>query len=456
MKTVLEYLEYSAAVRPHAVAVEDAGGTATFQELEVGCRKVGSALTERIALREPVAIFLEKGRQALWAFWGTVYAGGFYVPLNPDLPPARLEAVRSQVVDTDPLYTNFTSGSTGQPKGVVVSHRSVIDFIDTFVDCFGMDHTDILANQAPFDFDVSVKDLYTMLKTGAKLSVVPKELFSRPKELLDWLCDRKVTSLTWAVSALCLISTFHGLDYRVPETVRRVLFSGEVMPEKHLRAWRTHLPEAVFGNLYGPTEITCNCTYHILEPDRDYPQGIPIGKPFPNERVFLLDQGDRVITTPGAVGEICVGGTALALGYYRAPEATAAAFVPNPTNPCWPEPIYRTGDLGQYGAEGELYFRGRKDFQIKYQGHRIELEEIERAVAKVPGVERCICTFEEKRQRLSGFYLGTADPDQVRQTLAQQLPSYMVPSVLRPCETFPLNKNGKVDRKALLERRTTP
>ena len=305
--------------------------------------------------------------------------------LAAPLQPARLEAVRSQVVDTDPLYTNFTSGSTGQPKGVVVSHRSVIDFIDTFVDCFGMDHTDILANQAPFDFDVSVKDLYTMLKTGAKLSVVPKELFSRPKELLDWLCDRKVTSLTWAVSALCLISTFHGLDYRVPETVRRVLFSGEVMPEKHLRAWRTHLPEAVFGNLYGPTEITCNCTYHILEPDRDYPQGIPIGKPFPNERVFLLDQGDRVITTPGAVGEICVGGTALALGYYRAPEATAAAFVPNPTNPCWPEPIYRTGDLGQYGAEGELYFRGRKDFQIKYQGHRIELEEIERAVAKVPG-----------------------------------------------------------------------
>ena len=138
-----------------------------------------------------------------------------------------------------------------------------------------------------------------------------------------------------------------------------------------------------------------------------------------------------------------MGGTALALGYYRAPEATAAAFVPNPTNPCWPEPIYRTGDLGQYGAEGELYFRGRKDFQIKYQGHRIELEEIERAVAKVPGVERCICTFEEKRQRLSGFYLGTADPDQVRQTLAHQLPVTWCPRCSAPVRPFPSIRTEK-------------
>ena len=466
MKTVLEYLEYSAAVRPHAVAVEDAGGTATFQELEVGCRKVGSALTERIALREPVAIFLEKGRQALWAFWGTVYAGGFYVPLNPDLPPARLrqiqsvlqanyvitdrahrvraleifspeaildveellaaplqparlEAVRSQVVDTDPLYTNFTSGSTGQPKGVVVSHRSVIDFIDTFVDCFGMDHTDILANQAPFDFDVSVKDLYTMLKTGARLTVVPKELFSRPRELVDWLCDRGATTLIWAVSALCLVSAFHGLDYRVPAGVNKVLFSGEVMPHKHLKAWRDHLPEATFVNLYGPTEITCNCTYHVLDPGRDYAGGIPIGKAFPNEEVFLLDDQDREITAPGVTGELCVRGTALALGYCRAPAATAAAFVPDPRGRAWPAVIYRTGDLGQYGPEGELYFRGRKDFQIKYQGHRIELEEIEGAVAQVPGVERCCCLFQEERQRLWGFYQGTAEPETVPEGLVR-------------------------------------
>ena len=497
MKTVLEYLEYSAAVRPHAVAVEDAGGTATFQELEVGCRKVGSALTERIALREPVAIFLEKGRQALWAFWGTVYAGGFYVPLNPDLPPARLrqiqsvlqanyvitdrahrvraleifspeaildveellaaplqparlEAVRSQVVDTDPLYTNFTSGSTGQPKGVVVSHRSVIDFIDTFVDCFGMDHTDILANQAPFDFDVSVKDLYTMLKTGAKLSVVPKELFSRPKELLDWLCDRKVTSLTWAVSALCLISTFHGLDYRVPETVRRVLFSGEVMPEKHLRAWRTHLPEAVFVNLYGPTEITCNCTYYRVGRVFSDGEKIPAGRAFPGRTVFLMDEDGHEIAQPGRTGEICAAGESLASGYYRDREQTEKKFIRFPVHGGGMQRVYRTGDLGYYDASGELVFAGRKDFQIKHMGHRIELEEVESAMNAVPGVTKSCCVFDRKQNRICGFYMGNVTGSQVRRYMKERVPVYMVPSGIRQVAAMPLTKNGKTDREYFL------
>ena len=156
------------------------------------------------------------------------------------------------------------------------------------------------------------------------------------------------------------------------------------MPEKHLRAWRTHLPEAVFVNLYGPTEITCNCTYHILHPDRDYPQGIPIGKPFPNERVFLLDQGDRVITTPGAVGEICVGGHGPGPGVLPGPGGHGGRLCPQPHQPLLAGAHLPHRGPGTVRGRGELYFRGRKDFQIKYQGHRIELEEIERAVAKVP------------------------------------------------------------------------
>ena len=500
MRNVLKYLENSAVIYPDKIAVTDEHGSITYRELQETCRRVGSAMAERTRIGTPVAVMMEKGIRALCAFWGTVYAGGYYVLLNPDLPVSRLAqiqsvlkagyvitdaahkeiagelfpaeavlliedlqktavdegvlaGVRSRMIDTDPLYANFTSGSTGVPKGVVVSHRSVIDFIDVFTELFSITKEDIIANQAPFDFDVSVKDIYSAMKVGGTLTVVPKQLFSRPKELLDLLCEQKVTTMIWAVSALCLISTFHGLDYRVPETVDRVLFSGEVMPAKHLRTWMEHLPNARFVNLYGPTEITCNCTYHILDRERSYEQGIPIGRAFPNEHVFLLDGDDREVTTPDTVGEICVRGSALALGYYKNPQQTEKAFTANPLNDCYPERIYRTGDLGRYSEDGELFFSGRKDFQIKYMGHRIELEEIELAISAIPGIERCCCVFDEKKQKLYGFYIGEIEKKELHGRLRELLPIFMVPGILCPVTEFPLTKNGKVDRKGLLERR---
>lgn len=500
MRNVLEYLENSAAIYPDHVAVMDEHGCITYRELYEVCRRVGSAMADRIRIGTPVAVIMEKGIQTLCAFWGTVYAGGYYVLLNPDLPVSRLTQIQSVLqadyvitdsahkelakelfsgesilliediqeasldenvlsrihscmIDTDPLYANFTSGSTGIPKGVVVSHRSVIDFIDVFTELFHITKEDIIANQAPFDFDVSVKDIYSAMKVGGTLTVVPKQLFSRPKELLDLICEQKVTTMIWAVSALCLISTFHGLDYRVPKTVNKVLFSGEVMPAKHLWTWMGHLPNAQFVNLYGPTEITCNCTYHILDRERSYEQGIPIGHAFPNEHVFLLDEDDREVTSPDTVGEICVRGSALALGYYKNPQQTEKAFAVNPLNDCWPERIYRTGDLGRYAENGELFFCGRKDFQIKYMGHRIELEEIELAISAIPGIERCCCIFDEKKQKLYGFYIGEIEKKELHGRLRERLPIFMVPGILCPVTEFPLTKNGKVDRKCLLERR---
>ena len=318
-------------------------------------------------------------------------------------------------------------------------------------DTSSITHEDVIANQAPFDFDVSVKDIYSALATGATLVLVPRPLFSQPQQLLDFLCQHRATTLIWAVSALCLITTVHGLDYRVPETVNKVLFSGEVMPAKHLKTWMEHLPQAQFVNLYGPTEITCNCTYHIIDRTRSYPDGIPMGQAFPNEDVFLLDGEDHLVTAPNVVGEVCVRGSALALGYYRNPEQTAKAFPNNPLNPCYPERIYRTGDLARYSSLGELHFCGRKDFQIKHMGHRIELEEIERAVSNLSGVHRCCCVFHSEKRRLYAFYQGELTPKELRLQLLPTLPPYMIPNVFRQVEQFPLNKNGKIDRTLLMK-----
>ncbi len=495
---VLDYLETSALRHPEKIAVIEEDTSVSYADFINAAQRIGSGVIAAGIRRAPVIVFMDKGIDALCAFMGIAYAGCCYSLLNPEFPRARLEqiysvlesnlviaepalvdaakeifvgaqvttvnalkandvdaaalqCVRKRAIDADPLYINFTSGSTGTPKGIVVGHRSVIDFIDCFTDRMGIAGDDIIANQAPFDFDVSVKDIYSALCMGATLVIVPRKLFSAPVQLIDYLCNNNITAMIWAVSALCLISTFHGLDYRTPETVRRIIFSGEVMPYKHLKTWMQHLPEATFVNVYGPTEITCNCTYHILEPGRDYSGGIPIGEPFPNEDVFLLDEDNRKVDEIDKVGEICVRGAALALGYYRSEEQCARSFVRNPLNGCYPEIIYRTGDLGRIDAAGDMYFCGRKDFQIKHMGHRIELEEIERAMAAINGVERCCCTFDEKKSRLKGFYVGTIEKDQLYAAMKERMPEFMIPGVLRRVDDMPLTKNGKIDRRKLEE-----
>lgn len=497
MNNILEFLEATAARLPDQTAVIDERGACCWHELLAYSQSAGTALAARLSPRTPVPVLMEKGRYALYAFFGAVQAGCFYVPLNPALPqprlrqvldvlgapllitdrdhvglaaqlcpegtvllaedliqtppdPAALARIRDGMTDSDPLYCLFTSGSTGTPKGVVIRHRSVLSFIPAFTGLFGIGENDVIGNQAPFDFDVSVKDIYAALYTGAALVVIPRQLFSQPAALMDFLCRHRVTSLTWAVSALCLVSALHGLDYRTPDSVRRVLFSGEVMPPAHLRRWMQALPHADFVNLYGPTEITCNCTYHRIERENEYTAGLPLGKAFPNARVFLLDGADREITRPDEAGEICVGGAGLALGYYNAPDQTARAFVQHPCNRRYEERIYRTGDLGQYDGQGRLYFCGRKDFQIKHMGHRIELEEIERAVAALPGASQCCCVFDEAKSRLHAFYTGTAESAALYEQLSRQLPVFMLPRTLERLEQMPLTGNGKTDRRRLL------
>lgn len=503
MNNVLEYLEASAAAFPNKMAAKDDKISCTYGELISDAKTIGTMLAAKTEIRKPIAVFMDKGVITLKAYMGILYAGCFYVLIDPSFPGDRirqildvlktdivitekaqeenlrntgydkeiiysdemlnneefkeseevLRDIRCRLTDTDPVYCNFTSGSTGVPKGVLICHRSVIDFIDQFTKTFGITCDDVIGNQAPFDFDVSVKDIYSTLKMGATLIMIPRAFFMFPNAVVDMLDDNKVTTLIWAVSALCLLNRLHGLKHKVPSHINKIMFSGEMMPIKQLNIWRTYYPDAMFVNLYGPTEITCNCTYYILDREFSEDDRLPMGQAFANERVFLLNDNDREIQAdkPQTAGELCVAGTALALGYYNNPAATKKAFTKNPLQSMWPETIYRTGDLAYYGDDGMLYFAGRKDFQIKHMGHRIELEEIESVLGSVSIVEHACCFFDEKRSKIVAFYVGGEDKKQILDEMKQKVPEYMVPNILRCVEALPLTKNGKTDRKLLRE-----
>lgn len=497
MRNVLEYLEHSAREYPEKIVAEDINRRCSYRELLENAKHIGTSLAKIETPGKPIAVFMEKSVEALTAFMGIVYAGCFYILINPEQPvfriqqilkvsgaeciitlnnteeallkagftgalssyqellkndinEERLQQIRDQAQDIDPLYCNFTSGSTGVPKGVLVSHRSVIDFMEYFPSLFSISKEDIIGNQAPFDFDVSVKDIYSTLKVGATMVIIPKKYFSIPMQLLDYLCEKKVTTLIWAVSALCMITQLKGFTYKVPETVNKILFSGEAMPIKHLKLWQKYLPEASYVNLYGPTEITCNCTYYRITREFELEESLPIGRAFPNEKVFLLDEEEKQVTTPGQIGELCVSGTALALGYYNNAEQTRKAFVQNPLNPLFLETIYRTGDLAYCNEDGDFCFAGRKDFQIKHMGHRIELEEIELIINSYPDIQRACCVFDTAKNRIAAFYVGGLEGKAIQQKMQESLPVYMIPTVFYSLPELPITANGKIDRKKLL------
>ena len=499
MNCVLDRLEATVSRYKERAAVDDGSVSYTWGELLELAQRIGSALCRKHVIRKPVAVVMDKSADTLAAFLGVVYAGAFYVLINPEYPNVRIEKilatlqtdqmildvqyeekmracgyqgnmvpieaakqtdidsvsldrVRAQSLDQDLLYGIFTSGSTGMPKGVIVNQRAVVDFIEQFAKTFDFSECDVIGNQAPFDFDVSVKDIYSTLKTGATMQIIPKKLFSFPMPLMDYLDDRKVTTLIWAVSALCIVTTLKGFDYKRPGCINKVIFSGEVMPVKHLNIWRETYPEAMFVNVYGPTEITCNCTYYIVDREFALDETLPMGKAFPNERVFLLDDNDNLITPdmPDTTGEICVSGT---LGYYNNREKTDQAFVQNPLNDKYNEIIYRTGDLGYYSKAGELYFSSRKDFQIKHMGHRIELGEIDMAINAVEGCVRACCIFDKDNNKIIGFYEGTPDKKTITHELMKKLPKFMIPQEFVQVASMPVTKNGKIDRNALMEGR---
>ena len=498
--SVLPWLDETAKRLPNKLALQDISGNITYQEYRSKSLAIAYKIVElnKGEMKKPVVVYLEKGKEVLVSFMGVAYSGCFYSPIDTEMPPSRVNKIlevlkpeivittnklktnfekfnfygsyiiyeeticseedetavkpyTEKIVDTDLLYVLFTSGSTGVPKGVSICHRSVIDYIDWVTETFNITQKDTFGNQAPFYFDNSILDIYSCMKTGATLNIIPKKLFFQPVPLLEYIKYNKINTIFWVPSALIVVSklkAFRNVD--LSDTLKRVLFCGEVMPNKQLNIWRKFLPNVTYANLYEPTEITDACTYYIVDREFSDDEPLPIGIPMSNTDILVLNDEDKLVTDD-EVGELCVRGTSLAMGYYNNPEKTRSAFVQNPLNKAVPEIIYRTGDLVRYNEYREIIYISRKDFQIKHLGHRIELGEIETAISSLEEVTLNCCLYDEKNQRIVLFVDAQVDRDYIKERIEKLVPEYMIPGKVIYLENMPINANGKIDRIKLKE-----
>ena len=494
---VLEYLEHSVQSVPDKIAFADGDCDLTFSQFSERTKKIGSCLLKMGAAKEPVIVYMRKSTETLTAFFGTIYAGCYYVPVDEEMPARRIELilenanagfliyddstspridelnfkgqaihynecmktdinqekldnVRKAALDIDPIYVLFTSGSTGIPKGVVGHHKGVIDYIDGLTEVLNINEESVFGNQTPFYVDACMKEVYSTLKCGSTTYIIPKQYFMFPIKLVEFLNEKKINTLCWVVSAFTMISAFGTFDEVVPKYLKTVSFGSEVFPVKQFNIWKKTLPDVEFYNLYGPTEATGVCCYYHADRLFEENEAIPIGRPFHNTEIMLLDEEGRPVKD-GDEGEICIHGTCLTHGYHANPERTNEVFVQNPFNKCYHDLIYKTGDLGYVNERGELVYTSRKDYQIKHMGHRIELGEIEADVNILDGIRSCCCVFVKEVNKIVLFYDGDIEKRQLTILLKERLPRHMIPNAIIKLDALPLTQNGKMDRIRMKE-----
>jgi amino acid adenylation domain-containing protein len=493
---VLQYLEERQNESPDKAAFADELRSFTFKELKSAAFIVADHIYNEKKSNRPIAVVMPKSTLSLVSFFGVLYSGNFYSPIDAKYPEERLKIVLNDLspevviidnhtydllqkldipgvqiiniekifeskresefdytevinkkIDTDPIYCIYTSGSTGIPKGVVIPHRAVVDYLEYAVPTFKMGKETIVGNQAQFHFDLSVLDVFAPLKSGCTTVVIPDNFFTFTAKLIPFIEKFKINFLCWAPAVLNYLSSVDILKDAGKPDFNHIIFCGEALPTKSLNYWRKNLSDTVFVNLYGPTETTLSSMNYFICRDFTEDESLPIGRADRNTDVFLLN-------IENGVGEICIKGSSLALGYWNDFKKTEEKFIQNPTNSNYPERIYLTGDLGKVNEIGEMMYVGRKDNQIKHMGYRIELEEIERAIERIPGIaasyvfydltkKEIICSFGAKEQELTELM--------VKKSLKVFLPNYMIPSNFIKFNDLPLNSRGKIDRTKIKE-----
>lgn len=496
MKNVLEFFEATVERLPNKVGFTDAKRESTFAQTSENAKKIGTALSQ-FGTRRAVAVLIDKTCNCIDAMLGAMYAGDYYVVVDVHSPADRIEnilntldkpiiitdadsldlanevkgdnelviyedavkvdacqatldSIRSKMIDMDIAYILFTSGSTGMPKGTVISHRALISYVNWVTEEFKFDETTSFGSQTPLYFSMSVTDFYSTVKCGCTYHIIPKQHFSFPLNLVNFLNEKKINTIYWVPTAISILANWKVFDVVKPECLKTVLFAGEVMPTKQLNYWIHNLDESItYANLFGPTETTDICTFYVVNREFDDADSLPIGVHCDNCDVFIVKE-DGTEAEVGEEGELFARTTFMAEGYYNNPEKTAEAFVQNPLNKSFPERVYRTGDIVKMNELGEIIYISRRDFQIKRSGYRIELGEIEAGANSVDKVKSCACVYQKETDTLALIYEGgPKDTGIVIEAVRNKVPPYMVPDKFVRIKEMPKNANGKIDRKAL-------
>jgi amino acid adenylation domain-containing protein len=513
------YLDESARRFPARPAVACNGRSITYDQLFRRANRLANCLkAEGVSRQDRVGILLDRSIAFIEAVMGVLKADAVYVPIDPKSPPERwgriiadcepsalicagktarmLEAAipgrpaprlifpapgaasREATgasggippdriascsdrcpdygnIDADLAYILYTSGSTGTPKGVMISHLNIRNYIDWAVECFGITEADRILGTAPFHFDMSTFDIHCAMKAGGALHIATETQLLFPSKLVKSIEAEGITLWKGISSLLMYMVRTKSLSPGGMPTLRKVLFGGEALKAPYIAAWMKTFPEKDFYNVYGPTEATGISTYHHLDRLPENPdESLPIGRPCANTDILLL-KADGAEAAAGETGEICIRGSGVSRGYWMDAAKTEAAFVPNPLTGAPGDRIYRTGDIGSRDKDGTLRFVGRRDHQVKFMGHRIDLAEIEAAMASTPGVGEAAAVLvggdRYQPEELIGFYDtdSGAEIAAVHRRLTESLPAYMIPRRIVPLDRIPRNDRGKIDRIAL-------